>query len=68
MEALRVSMREVARGFQDLGLWDRRVHFHRGYFADACPKLRPLFQERRIAVLRMDGDMYESTFDILFNL
>jgi len=33
--------------------------FHKGYFKDSLPKLRSelLSQKRKLALLRMDGDM-----------
>lgn len=50
--------------FQAFDLLDDRVHFCKGYFVDSLPRC----SVREIAVLRMDGDMYESTMDQLFNL
>jgi len=62
---LRVSLEEVKSNFRALLLLHDSVHFHQGFFVDSLPK----FPKRRsVAVLRMDGDMYESTMDILFNL
>ncbi len=43
---------------------DEQVHFIKGWF---CDKL-PLVPTSKIALLRLDGDMYESTLDILNNL
>jgi hypothetical protein len=57
----------VRYGFEALGLLDAGVQFHKGFFEHSLPRARPLLQTRRIAVLRMDGDMYESTTDILYN-
>ena len=50
--------------FRSFDLLDDRVHFCRGFFVDSLPHCKV----SRIAVLRMDGDMYESTMDQLFNL
>ena len=50
--------------FQSFDLLDDRVHFCKGYFVDSLPQCNV----SRLAVLRMDGDMYESTMDQLFNL
>lgn len=40
------------------------MHFCKGFFVDSLPTCHP----ETIAVLRLDGDMYESTMDQLFNL
>ena len=41
-----------------------------GYFVDSLPGLRAELKGRgeRLALLRLDGDMYDSTIDILYNL
>ena len=41
-----------------------------GYFVDSLPGLRTALKGRgeTLAILRMDGDMYDSTMDILYNL
>lgn len=57
-------MEEVQTNFRSFGLLDDHVHFCKGYFVDSLPYCNI----SRIAVLRMDGDMYESTMDQLFNL
>lgn len=65
MSYLRVSLEEVRTNFEAFGLMDpTTVHFCKGFFVNSLPVCRP----ERIAVLRMDGDMYESTMDQLFNL
>jgi O-methyltransferase len=52
-----------ARGlFEGSGL---DVEFHRGWFDDTIPKYQP---ERPIAVLRLDGDWYNSTMTCLRGL
>lgn len=70
MHFLRVPLEEVQRPFRQLGLLDDGVAFHKGFFQNSLPVVRQqLMQSNRpIAVLRMDGDMYESTMDILYNL
>ncbi|MGH3870125.1 MAG: TylF/MycF family methyltransferase [Pseudonocardiaceae bacterium] len=56
---------EVVRGnFDRFGLLDHQVQFLRGWFKDTLPTA-PI---AKIAVLRADGDLYESTLDILNNL
>ena len=59
-----MSLEEVRTNFQAFDLLDDRVHFCKGYFVDSLPRCNV----SEIAVLRMDGDMYESTMDQLFNL
>ena len=61
---LRVSMDQVADSFSRYGLLDDKVNFVKGFFRDTLPQLR----EKRWAVVRLDGDMYESTMDGLVNL
>ncbi|CAF3437351.1 unnamed protein product [Rotaria socialis] len=64
MEYLKVSLEEVQTNFRSFNLLDDRVHFCKGYIVDSLPRCNV----SRLAVLRMDGDMYESTMDQLFNL
>lgn len=54
---LAVSLEEVRGNFARYGLLDERVRFLPGWFQDTLPTA-PI---DRIAVLRLDGDMYEST-------
>jgi O-methyltransferase len=58
---LAVSLDEVKANFARYGLLDERVHFLEGWFKDTLPAA-PI---ERIAVLRLDGDLYESTIDAL---
>jgi O-methyltransferase len=55
---LRVSQTEVAANFRMFDLLDDRVRFLPGWFRDTLPTA-PVEQ---LAVLRLDGDMYESTW------
>lgn len=64
MQHLRVSQDEVRRNFERYGLLRDNVHFVEGLFGDTLPSL----DVDRLAVLRADGDMYESTIQILDNL
>ena len=66
-EVLKVPLDTVKGAFERYGLLDSQVQFHKGYFRDSLPAFRQAFTGR-IALLRMDGDMYESTTDILYNL
>lgn len=63
-QALAVSLEDVRRNFDKYGLLDDRVVFLKGWFKDVLPTA-PIEQ---LAVLRLDGDMYESTMDGLVNL
>jgi hypothetical protein len=67
---LEVSQEQVADNFKRFNALDDHVHFRKGYFSDSLPKLREELaqQGRSLAVLRGDGDMYESYMDILYNL
>jgi len=60
-EALAVSLPQVKRNFARFGLLDDQVRFVEGYFHETLPKC----EVERIAVLRLDGDMYESTIEAL---
>lgn len=54
---LAVPQTEVEANFRRYGLLDDQVHFLAGWFQDTLPSA-PI---DRLAVLRLDGDMYEST-------
>lgn len=58
--ALAVSQEAVEGAFARYGLLSDRVRFLKGWFKDTLPG--PI---ERIAVLRLDGDMYGSTMDVL---
>lgn len=62
---LAVSQEQVRRAFERHGLLDERVRFVEGWFDDTLPKLRGT---RSWALLRLDGDMYESTIVALESL
>ena len=61
---LAVSLEEVKTNFDRYGLLDDQVRFLKGWFRDTLPAA-PI---ERLAVLRLDGDMYQSTMDALVNL
>jgi O-methyltransferase len=63
-EALAVSLDEVKENFRRYDLLDDQVRFLKGWFRDTLPTL----SGHRWAVVRLDGDMYESTMDGLVNL
>jgi O-methyltransferase len=62
--ALAIPVEEVKANFCKYGLLDEQVRFLVGWFRDTLPTA-PI---DKLAVLRLDGDMYESTFDALTHL
>jgi O-methyltransferase len=64
VESLAVPVESVRENFRRYGLLDERVRFVEGWFRDTLPKLRT----NTWALVRLDGDMYESTMDGLINL
>ncbi|MCB1013088.1 MAG: TylF/MycF/NovP-related O-methyltransferase [Microthrixaceae bacterium] len=64
VKVLKVSADQVRANFDRYGLLDDRVRFLEGWFSDTLPSA-PV---ESIAVLRLDGDLYESTMDALVSL
>ncbi len=64
--ALAVGLDAVRAAFDRYGLLDDRVRFVEGWFRDTLPLLAA--EIGPIAVLRLDGDLYESTIDALTHL
>ncbi len=60
-KGLVASLDDVKENFARYGLLDDQVRFLVGWFRDTLPTA-PI---ERLAVLRLDGDMYESTMDAL---
>lgn len=58
---LAVSLEEVQENFRRYNLLDNQVKFLKGWFRDTLPHA----SIDRLAVLRLDGDLYESTIDAL---
>jgi hypothetical protein len=58
---LAVTLEEVQENFQRYDLLDEQVRFLKGWFRDTLPTA-PI---ERLALLRLDGDLYESTLDAL---
>ncbi len=58
---LKISLDEVKQNFERFGLLDERVIFLKGWFKDTLltDKIK------KLALVRLDGDMYESTWDSL---
>ncbi len=61
---LAISLEQVKNNFEKYGLLDEQVKFLKGWFKDTLPTA-PI---KKLAVLRLDGDMYGSTMDGLVNL
>jgi len=59
-----VSLEKVKSNFEKYRLLDSQVEFLKGWFKDTLPKA-PI---RNLALMRLDGDMYQSTKDALVNL
>ncbi len=58
---LSVSLEAVRGNFAKYGLLDDQVQFLKGWFKDTLPAA-PI---ERLSLLRLDGDMYESTWDAI---
>ena len=61
---LAISLEQVKYNFEKYGLLDEQVKFLKGWFKDTLPTA-PITQ---LSVLRLDGDMYESTINAMDNL
>jgi len=61
LPVLAVSLEEVQELFKRYGLLDEQVKFLEGWFKDTLAEA-PI---RKISILRLDGDLYESTMDAL---
>lgn len=64
MEELAISVEEVKGNFKKYDLLDDQVHFLKGWFKDTLPTA-PI---DKLALLRLDGDMYSSTYTALTHL
>jgi O-methyltransferase len=64
LKILNVSLEEVKRNFEKYDLLDEQVVFLEGWFKDTLAKA-PI---TKLALIRLDADMYESTFQALENL
>lgn len=61
---LAVPLDQVKANFQRYGLLDDQIRFLKGWFRDTLPSA-PI---THLAIIRLDGDMYESTMDGLVSL
>jgi O-methyltransferase len=59
-----VSLETVRENFRRYGLLDDRVQFLKGFFSATLPTA-PI---EKLAILRMDADLYQSTADVLEHL
>lgn len=64
LDFLAVSIDDVRRNFGRYGYLDDRVRFVEGWFKDTLPEL----SGHCWAIIRLDGDLYESTIQALENL
>lgn len=64
IDVTNVSLEEVKNNFKLYGVLDNQVKFLKGWFKDSL-KQAPC---KKLSILRVDGDMYESTWEILENL
>ena len=64
IDVLNVSLEQVKNNFKTFGVLDEQVKFLKGWFKDT------LKTEKigKLSILRLDGDMYESTWDVLTSL
>jgi hypothetical protein len=63
---LEVSELIVAENFKAAGVLDPNVIFVKGFFNDTMPEVAKMTES--LAIMRLDGDMYESTVDVLYHL
>lgn len=61
---LAVSIDDVKKVFEVYGIPTNRVVFDKGFFADTLPKYRD-DPDIKFSLIRLDGDMYESTMTAL---
>ena len=62
---LSISLEEVKSNFEKLNCLSNNVVFVKGFFNETLPNNTSI---KEIALLRMDGDMYESTHDVFYSL
>lgn len=62
---LAISLETVQNNFRKYDLLDNQVKFLKGWFKDTLPRIPT---EQQFALIRLDGDFYESTIQALDNL
>ena len=60
-EELKISLKDVKNNFSKYGLLDNQVKFLEGWFNVTLPSA-PI---KQLSLIRLDGDMYDSTMDAL---
>ncbi len=65
INVLKVSIDDVKNNFKKYNLLDDNVLFLKGWFKDTLPNIDI---NQKFSIIRLDGDMYESTMDSLTNL
>jgi len=63
-DELKISLDIVQNNFEKYSLLDDNIKFLKGWFKDTLP-IAPI---KKLSLLRIDGDIYESTMDALINL
>jgi len=63
-DILGISLESVQDNFRSYDLLDDNVVFLKGWFKDTLPKLKA----KKFAIIRLDGDMYESTIQAIEEL
>jgi hypothetical protein len=63
---LEVSTEIVAGNFNTAGLLDKNIIFAQGFFNATIPPLSNMVES--LAIIRFDGDIYESAVDVLYHL
>jgi hypothetical protein len=65
IQELSISLEEVKGNFLKYGVLNNGVEFIKGWFRDVLPTIT---EDQKFSILRLDGDMYESTMTALINL
>lgn len=65
IDVLKISLDDVKNNFIKYNSLDNNVVFLKGWFKDTLPTLD---ENQKFSIIRLDGDMYESTMDALKNL
>lgn len=63
-EQLAVPLETVQENFRQYDLFDEQTVFLKGWFKDTMPTI----SDETFSIIRLDGDMYGSTMDILNNI
>jgi O-methyltransferase len=63
---LEISDEHVMKNFISAGIIDPEIIFVKGFFSHSMKPLSQLITQ--LSILRLDGDMYESTVDVLYHL